>query len=282
MIEELRRFILVAENGNLTQTAKNIFVTQSTLSQSIDRLEKELGTKLFSHQGKSLQITPEGKSVLLLGTKIIELWENAKNANLKQVIKPVYTIGMFDNAALRLGKYFQNNLQHDSLGLELVIGASSKILSELQLGILDIGICILNNKLNLNKNILLIKTFSEDLIPVSSKKFKEKINDIPFILYNNGSFTRDYINEQFIKKSVTPKIFAESTSVTFMKELAILGCGVALLPKNSIQIELKRGILKKQKLPIKWKRDFGIYITKNGRVKKEDHMLKEIIKNLID
>src|SRR6185503_16993883 len=101
MIEELRRFILVANNGNVTRTAEKMFITQSALSQSIKRLEKELKTKLFIQKGKTLHITSDGKAIVEIGTRIIDLWEKAKNKQMRQITKPHYTIGVFDNAALR-------------------------------------------------------------------------------------------------------------------------------------------------------------------------------------
>lgn len=282
MIEELRRFILVVNNGNITKTAAKIFITQSALTQSVQRLEKELGTKLFTQKGKTLHVTADGLAVAALGERILILWKRAKDPTMRSSIRQTYTIGAFDNAALRLGKYFQDNMQQETSDLELVIGSSSKLFSELQLGLLDIAICVIDKKNPQGKNYILLKTFRERLLPVASKKFQGSIKNIPFILYNKGSFTRDHIDSQFTEKGILPKVFAESTSVTFMKELAILGCGVALLPENSVRAELQQNILRKQNLSLKWYREYGIYLPINGRLRKEDLLVKEIIKNLID
>jgi len=47
-----------------------------------------------------------------------------------------------------------------------------------------------------------------------------------------------------------------------MHELALLGCGVALLPENYVKSALKMGSLKKQKMPIQWERTFGLLLQK--------------------
>lgn len=280
MIEEIQRFILVANNGNLTKTAEKIFITQSALSQSIQRLEKALGTKLFLQKGKVLELTPDGKAVIEIGTRIIDLWEKAKNAHLRQVSKPHYTIGVFDNAALKLGKYFQEQIQTNTTEWELIIQASGKLFSQLQLGILDVAICVTDKKNPIPNDLILIHPFKEKLIPVSSKIYKHSINQIPFILYNTGSYTRHQIDTVFTTNGIVPNVFAESTSVTFMKELAILGSGVALLPENLIRAELKQKILKKQKLPFIWERDCGIYLLKKSTLTKDNPIIKELIDNL--
>jgi len=279
MITELNRFIQVAKNGNLTKTAESLFITQSALSQSIKRLENELGTKLFIQKSKTLHITQDGKTVSEIGGRIIELWEKLKTQGSQTFLKPTFTIGVFDNAAIKLGKYFQSNLKGNNHNLELIIDTSGKLLTKLQFGVLDLAISITDEKF-IDKNIILLKSFTEELIPVSANKFNGEIQSIPFILYNKSSNTRQQIDEAFIKQGIMPNIYAESTSVTFMKQLAILGSGIALLPKNLVDAELQQGILKRQRLPIAFQRKFGIYLHKNGRLAKNNLIVKDLIKNL--
>lgn len=280
MIEELKRFILVANEGNLTKVAEKIFITQSALTQSMDRLEKEIGAKLFFQKGKYLQLTADGKAIVSIGTKILNLWEKAKNKQIRKIIKPTITIGMYDNAALLLARFVQQNTPSQQQILEFVIDQSEKLLSDLLLGVLDISIAVINKKYSHSKEILCLKTFEEELIPVSNKIFNLPLNKIPFILYNKDSNTRDQLDILFTQKKIRPKIYAESTSAIFMKELAILGCGVSLLPKNLIYQELKQGILIQQQLPIEFKRQYGIFVQKNNYLEDENRIIEEITKIL--
>jgi DNA-binding transcriptional LysR family regulator len=280
MLEELRRFILVANNGNLTKTSEQIFITQSALTQSIQRLEKNLGKKLFMHKGKTLHLTPEGTAIVEIGTKILELWSNAKNPQITKTKQPTYSIGLFDGAALKLGKLFLQNNKNKLFNLEMTINSSNRLLFQLQLGILDVAVCVIDKRHSYSSDIILIQTFTENLIPVSSKQIKGNIKNLPYILYNKDSNTRTQIDEVFAKNNVVPNVFAESTSITFMKELAILGSGIALLPENYIQTDIKQGILKKQKMRFKWQREFGIFINKHGQLQKESTIIKDLIKNL--
>jgi DNA-binding transcriptional LysR family regulator len=263
MIDELQRFLLVAQEGNLTRTAEKIFITQSALTQSIQRLEKELNTKLFTQKGKQLQLTTEGKSLIIIGEKILDLWANAHNTNLRKIQTPTYSVGMFDNVALRLSEFLKNNMQTEAYNLELTIDSSGKLLNRLQLGTLDAALCVYNKSYQPPAHISLLQTYTEKLIPVSSILFKKTLKEIPFILYNKGSFTRTHIDETFIKHGLQPTIYAESTSVTFMRELALLGCGVALLPENFVKQDIDQRKLKKIKIPVKWKREYGLFVQKH-------------------
>ena len=48
-IEYLREFAALAENGNYLETAEELYMSQSTLSKHIMKMEKELGTRVDRH-----------------------------------------------------------------------------------------------------------------------------------------------------------------------------------------------------------------------------------------
>lgn len=262
MIDELKRFVLVAKEGNLTRSAEKLFITQSALTQSIHRLEKEVKTKLFIQKGKQLHLTEDGKSLVILGEKMLHLWTYAHDPQIRKITIPTFSIGMFDNVALRLGSFFQNHMQTETYNLELTIDSSGKLLRQLQLGTLDAALCVLNKTFQLPKTLSLLHTFTEELLPVSATSYSLRAKHVPFILYNRGSHSRLQIDEVFTKNGIQPQIFAESTSVTFMRELALLGCGVALLPENFVKRDLDQGSLKKQIIPMHWKRNYGLFVQK--------------------
>ena len=60
----MRYFVLVAENGSTAKAAAEAMVSQSTVSKSILRLERELNLPLFDRQGIHLVLNPAGKEFL--------------------------------------------------------------------------------------------------------------------------------------------------------------------------------------------------------------------------
>ena len=62
--EDLRYIIAVEEEGNISRAAERCFVSQPALSQTIRKLEEELGVSLFAKQGGRLVPTEEGCIVL--------------------------------------------------------------------------------------------------------------------------------------------------------------------------------------------------------------------------
>lgn len=60
-ITQLRYFLVLTEHMNFTHAAKELFISQSTLSQHILKLENELGVVLFHRKNVGLSLTLEGK-----------------------------------------------------------------------------------------------------------------------------------------------------------------------------------------------------------------------------
>lgn len=61
-IRQLRYFLAVAECEHLTQAARNLYVTQSTLSHGLRQLEQELGIELFERIGRRIKLSAAGRS----------------------------------------------------------------------------------------------------------------------------------------------------------------------------------------------------------------------------
>nr|MBP7471792.1 LysR family transcriptional regulator [Prevotella sp.] len=68
----LKYFVKVAETQNFSEACRELFISQSTLSQQISQLEKELCHKLFLRNSHSVQITEAGKELLPYARKTIE------------------------------------------------------------------------------------------------------------------------------------------------------------------------------------------------------------------
>ncbi len=60
-ISDLRAFCLLSDTLNFTRTAEALFVSQSTLSRQIGRLEEELGAPLFTRTRREVELTPYGQ-----------------------------------------------------------------------------------------------------------------------------------------------------------------------------------------------------------------------------
>ncbi|MGN0379971.1 MAG: LysR family transcriptional regulator [Butyrivibrio sp.] len=140
-IETLKTFLALAETKNFTRTANQIFVAQSTITNRINELEKELGVSLFVRNNRSVELTPEGEHFLIYADKVVALTYSS--------LSEISSLHKYDNQ-LRVGasdsiyeghladiilKHQQSNPK-DSI--KITIGLSSNLLEQLQDDILDV------------------------------------------------------------------------------------------------------------------------------------------------
>ena len=71
--ENLKTFIVLSKYKNFTKTAESLFVAQSTVTNRIAELEKEVGKKLFERERKNVRLTEEGTRFLDYAVRITDL-----------------------------------------------------------------------------------------------------------------------------------------------------------------------------------------------------------------
>ena len=77
---DLRYLVAVAHTRNFGQAAKACFATQPTVSTRIKKLEERLGAALLERTNKSVEVTPTGRKIDGLASRVIEQWEQIEEA----------------------------------------------------------------------------------------------------------------------------------------------------------------------------------------------------------
>ncbi len=140
----LRHFLAVAESGSVTQAAASLGIAQPALSQSISRLEKHLGAKLFVRTRRGASLTPAGQAIL----------EDIRNAlfmidKAERVVHDVtrgsagqLTIGVVSSSLVHVLPTALRRLRESTPGVSIILSEmnNAQQIQALQSGHIDVGL----------------------------------------------------------------------------------------------------------------------------------------------
>lgn len=145
-IDQLKYFADLAKTNSITTTAKRMFISQQALSESIKRLENEVGCTLVTRSKTGVSFTEDGKLILDYAKKILELHmaleEELQSKYNKDFLHGKLTIGVGPTVSnVFLPKLMlKMHRQYPSIKLHVLESPRESILSLLRTSELDFGI----------------------------------------------------------------------------------------------------------------------------------------------
>ena len=138
---QLKTFVAVAQEGNLTRAAERVFTSPPAVSAQVKALEDELGVRLFDRTPRGMDLTEEGRRLLDEAQRTLASAGRLRStaAQLRGAAQGVVRFGtVSDPIALRLGDALLRLAQRNpQVTLQLQQGLSSEMLHLLQRGELD-------------------------------------------------------------------------------------------------------------------------------------------------
>jgi len=146
-LAQLEYFVRVARTGHLTQAAREMMVSQPSLTQSINKLEHELGFPLFERAGRRILLTREGTQFLAYADQVIRAQKRAEDAALHIYQENMGRIRFAHTEPLPAS--YIPNLIHQFLGLpensrvriESDVAGSPAIMNAVREDRIDFGFC---------------------------------------------------------------------------------------------------------------------------------------------
>jgi LysR family transcriptional regulator, low CO2-responsive transcriptional regulator len=249
----LEGFLEVAKVKNFSRAASILYRTQPTLSQQIQRLEKEFGRKLFDRDVKAIRLTPAGVTLRRYAEALLALRHEALQAiaQMKQTPCGSLRIGTNDATCLYVLPAILAAFRrlYPLVRLNIHRNFSHKILEKIQNGVLDIGIVSLPRSA---KGLEVVPIFSAELKillpadhPLADKHevTAEDISFCPLLLPKTGR-TRKVIEDLLRPFHKGLQISMELASVEIIKKYVAAGMGVSLIPEAFAQAEAAAGSVK--------------------------------------
>lgn len=275
-LEYLQSFYVTVKSNSISKAAENLHLTQPGLSMQLKNLEKELGVTLLNRSNKGVEMTEEGKVVFDYAHTILDIKGNIER-DLKSLheIVPTLIIGSCKSVgeyALPCSIYTFKKFNKD-IDIHMQIDNSEEVIKKLCDHTINIGIV---QKHPENNSISTKTIISDELVLVGStyndknKISLEELRDLPLILREEGSGTREIILNSLEEKNIDLKdlnVIYNLNSPEAIKSSISSDKGFSFLPKLIINKELKKNYLKQIDID-ELKIDFKYYLIyrKNYRL----------------
>ena len=223
-------FYHVASTLNFSEASKQLFISQSAVSQSIKTLEKKLDQTLFIRSTKRVQLTPEGEILL----RHIEPAMNLIRRGEAQLMDAASTGGQIRiGASDTICRYFlvpylkKFHQDFPNAHLKVINQTSIKCVELLETGQVDLIVVNYPNKYLSNvSSIKKIQKFHDVFIANHSFDYLKD----PILMLDKQSTTSEFLHRLFQQHhlDLVPEI--ELTSNDLLIDLARIGLGIAFIP----------------------------------------------------
>ena len=288
--EYLKTFYIVSKYQNFSKAANILYTSQPAISRVISNLESELGVKLFTRTKAGVLLTKEGENLFTSiepSFRYLERIENeiannslmGNNIHIGATVTALHCF-LFDFFK-KLEKKFPN------LHYRIYTGSSSKILSLLESGIIDIG--FVTTPFDLKDDIQINNIAEIENILVAGNIFKNELKEemsikdlinYPFILLSIDMQFRTHINEFLSKNDVKIKPVIEADSSDILMPLVEHNYGISFVPKNMAKDGIEKNLAFEVKLKEKIPPRYISYIT--NKKYPESSIIKDIKKFIND
>ena len=249
-LELYRVFKEVAETGNISLAAKNLYISQSAVSQSVKQLETALQARLFARSPRGVSLTWEGQMLYQYVRSALGLLATGENklSQAQQLLLGTLTIGASDTVtSFFLTPYLETfHRQHPGIRLKIVSGRSAKVLSMLRSGAVDIAFASSPSEPGLST----WSCFATHSVFVAGSGYdcdfdhvytRQEIADFPLILLERKASSRVFLEQCFLQSGITLTPEIELSSRSLLVSLAKIGLGVAGVTLEFVQDALLSG-----------------------------------------
>ena len=281
--EELKTFIFLSKVKNFTLAAGKMGIAQSTVTNRVSELEKEVGKRLFTRGSKSVKLTEEGKIFLGYAERIIELQETSiEEMNAVSAYTRKFSIGAINATYECYVRPFIEKCLRDNneTSIRLTLGHSLDLIQLLQDNVLD----LVFSSVPLKKTGFVCEVFDTDrLLLVTGKGAnqypdgitQDQLTHIPYLMCNFalsdfGAFIRSLFPENYVFRL---EVDNSSKLFPFLEQ----GLGYSFLPYKLIRSELKSGRL--EEVPL---RDFSAPRVMTYLIYRQGYNAQKFLQNRFD
>ncbi len=237
-------FKTIAQYGTITAAAKQLYISQPSLSQTLRQIEDEVGTPLFDRSTSPFHLTYAGERYLKAVEAMLDI-----ETRLKEEIE---SIRRDDGGRLRLGISVTRAMQvlpdvipiftkaYPNVTIELTEAASASLEGLLQKGQIDLALAALEaNEANIAYELIEKESIGilagkdsqlAQLVPSGTPINLEMVEKEVFVSLDTSHSSRIIQDRLFRRYNIRPKILLETSSLEVARRVALKSGACMVLP----------------------------------------------------
>lgn len=239
-LRQLRYFLAIVDHGGVHRAAEALHIAQSSLSQTMRALERDLGTELFHRVGRGLVLAPAGEGLVGPARSILREVTSAERAmtDIAAVRAGSIDIATLSDLAVDPVSTWIASFLMDHPGVRCRVEQGDNLAAVTEMvrtGACELGFVsapalgdLESDELVEQRYVLIAPPGSEarwpDPVPVRS------LRDEHFVLAQQGTGTREYVEQLLREHGVEPRIAVEIRQREAVVPLVLSGCAVGIVP----------------------------------------------------
>lgn len=239
-LTQLRAFIAVTKEGNLTRAAEKLHLTQPAVSLQIKTLQNSLNIQLFERSPAGMRLTPNGSKLVGLAERVLSAANELQRAatTLQTQLTGTLAIGtILDPEFTRLGSFLKHLLENaPQIETHLQQGMSGWVSQQIQSGKLDVGYYLGDLDEEFHKQAL--TTFTYKVVAPQGWKNRiygkswDELAALPWIWTPAESVHHRLLTKIFSANKVQVTTVALVDQETSMLDLVKSGVGLSLIRES--------------------------------------------------
>ncbi len=253
-LQKLRMFVAAARARNFTRAAEQLDLTQPTVSQQIQTLERELGVQLFERLGRGIELTPAGRALLEPAEQILTLERLAEQA--VRAAAGLHERTLLLGVGNTLATYVLPDLlqrfgwEHPAFEVQIVTGNTEQLIAQVVAG--EIELALVGSPLDYPQ-LKIVPFLQTELVVVAAPDDEwagrqrvtlRELGSRRLLIRETGSALQAATVALLEAAHVTPKQTVTLGNLEAIKRSVEVGLGVALVPAMVVRREVRSGRLR--------------------------------------
>lgn len=256
---QLEHFLAVVEERTFTRAAERVCRTQPAVSQSIKKLEDEVGTPLFARDVHDVSLTEAGKVLADYARRMVHLRDEAMRnvSQIKTLKAGTLAVAAHESAAVYLlGAPLRSYLQRFP---DIKVGIYRSRLNEIPRQVIDreVDVGFVKDEPAFHE-LQWTEVHSDQMVLIASTRHPlagranvavADLGNEPFVLHHLCNSTAEMIHRAFEQKRTRLRVVAELWSFENIKSFVREDVGLAIVPAVTVRDELRDGLLARIHVP---------------------------------